>query len=206
MTKLLFACFIYFSQKGVDDEKGKSEKELEFKRLIEDELAGQDIIVFTRFATGVQRLQDICSELGVKSVRITGADGQDERDAARLAFQDKEDDTKIIFITYAGSAGLNLQRAGVLIFYDTPWSFGDLYQIIGRAQRLGSEHKHVLVMHLVTEGTIDEHVLQILEGKKKLNDQGLGDIAEGSLEFGTDEVEIEGEEGEVDALYKSVFG
>lgn len=187
-------------------ESGPSEKEDEFRRLLEDELAGQSIIVFTRFATGVQRLQDICADLGIKSVRITGADDQAARDNARLAFQDDENDTKVIFITYAGSAGLNLQKAGVLIFFDTPWAFGDLYQIIGRAQRLGSLHENVLVLHMTTRGTIDEHVLQILEGKKKLNDQVLGDIAEGSLEFGQDEVELETEEGEVDALYRSVFG
>jgi SNF2 family DNA or RNA helicase len=189
------------------DETGKSEKEEEFKRQLEGELADQKMIVFTRFATGIPRLEKICKDLGIGTTRITGAEDGDQRTKNRLKFQDPDSGVDVIFITYAGSAGINLQKAGLLMFFDTPWSFGDLYQIIGRAQRLGSEHKNVIVMHMITEGTVDEHVLEILEGKKKLNDQILGDIAEGSLEFSKeDEVDLGYEEGEVDALYRSVFG
>jgi len=188
-----------------EEEEGESAKEEEFRRLMSEELLEENIIVFTRFESGIVRLQAILDDLKIKHTRVTGKEGGDERTAARLAFQDTENPVRVIFITAAGSAAINLQSASVEIFYDTPWSFGDLYQTIGRAQRVGSVHSSILLIHLVSEGSIDEHVLELLDTKKELIDQILGDIAEGSLEFGNDKLMLDEEVEFEDSLFDSIF-
>ncbi len=190
------------------DEEGTSAKLEEFTRVMEDELDGENVIVYTRFESGIKYLQEAMKKIGRESVKISGAEDDEQRRSARMRFQDPEDPVNVIFITQAGSAALNLQSASVVLFYDTPWSFGDLYQIIGRAQRIGSTHEHILVYHMVCEGSIDEHVLALLSSKKDLSDEVIGDIAEGALSFGgKDEVAL-GQDGESmqDALYRAMFG
>lgn len=204
MAALLY-CQMVANGPGWIDEDGKSEKVEEFQRLMEDELAGENVIVFTRFESGIKYLQEVCDKVGRKWVRITGKEGDTQRIDARQKFQDPQDPTDVMFITAAGAASLNLQSASVVLFFDTPWSFGDLYQIIGRAQRIGSKHETILVMHMVTKGSIDEHVLALLTSKKDLNDLVVGDIAEGALDFNSEEV-AHLSKGVEDALYRSIFG
>lgn len=201
-------CQLVSNGPGWLGEEGESSKEKEFERLFDQELAGEKVIVFTRFKNGIARLQTILDNLGIKNLRITGDESAEQRRDARRKFQDLEQDYEVIFITTAGSAAINLQTARVVLFYDTPWSYGDLYQTIGRAQRIGSVHSNILLLHMVNKKTIDEHVLKVLEGKKDLITTIMGDIAEGAVDFSGkgDEVSIEGEEGEVDALFSSVFG
>lgn len=187
------------------EETGESSKETEFRRLCDQELRCEKTIVFTRFKSGIPRLEAILDSLDIEHRKITGDVLGEDRDKARLEFQDTKKDISIIFITQAGSAALNLQTANVLLFYDTPWSYGDLYQTIGRAQRIGSVHPHLHVIHFCNKKTIDEHVLEILENKKDLITDVMGDIAEGAIEFGKTDVAFKDDESSVDALFSSVF-
>lgn len=199
-------CQLVSNGPGWIREEGESSKETEFRRLFEQELMKEKVIVFTRFKSGIPRLENILDELEMKHVSITGSHDSEQRASARKTFQDPESDTDIIFITYAGSAALNLQAANVILFYDTPWSYGDLYQTIGRAQRIGSLYDHIYLLHMVNQKSIDEHVLEILDSKKELIGQIMGDIAEGAIEFKEDTLELKDQEGAIDALFSSVFG
>ena len=187
-------------------EEGESSKEMEFKRLFEQELFTEKVIVFTRFKSGIPRLEAVLDELKLKHCKVTGDISSKERKQARLDFSDMDKDINAIFITQAGSAAINLQSANVILFYDTPWSYGDLYQTIGRAQRIGSVYDHVHLIHMVNKGTIDEHVLKVLFSKKDLITEIMGDIAEGSLQFGSnDELMFKDDESSIDALFDTVF-
>jgi SNF2 family DNA or RNA helicase len=187
------------------EEEGESSKETEFRRVFDQELRDEKTIVFSRFKSGLPRLEAILDELGIPHRAITGDVSQKDRDKFRLEFQSTEKDIPIIFITQAGSAALNLQSANVLLFYDTPWSYGDLYQTIGRAQRIGSIHPHIHVIHFCNKKTIDDHVLKILEDKKELITDVIGDIADGAIDFEKTEVAFKDDENSVDALFSSVF-
>lgn len=206
VTALCYCQLISNGPQWLDPEqKGDSEKEKEFRRLFDQELKCEKVLVYTRFKSGIPRLEAILDDIGIDHRKITGDVSSDNRDKARLDFNDPNKDVVAMFLTQAGSAALNLQSANVLIFYDTPWSFGDLYQTIGRAQRIGSIHPHVHVIHLCCKKTIDEHVLKILEEKKDLVTDVIGDIAEGALEFTKKEVEFADEESSINALFNSVF-
>jgi len=175
-----------------------SSKEDEFRRLIKEELLNEKIIIFSRFKNAIHTLRMICEQNGVEYTKITGDENDKERQQNRLKFQ-SDPKCNLIFITTAGSASLNLQAAGVLIFYDTPWSYGDLVQTIGRAQRIGSIQEHVLIIHLINKGTIDIRVMNKVSDKKEISDQVLGDTAQGALDFTTNEDKM------VDDLYQDLL-
>lgn len=205
----LVYCQLVANGPGWIEEEGKSAKEEYFKDLLEGELYGNKVIVFTRFKSGITRLEKILDNLGVGHARVTGDEGDKEREEAMRAFQDKESNTQVIFITQAGSAAINLQTASVMMFYDTPWSFGDLVQTIGRARRIGSEHQNVMVYYMACLETIDYRVLDVQIAKQKLSDKIIGSQARGALEFDGYKSKLDekslSEKGEVDILFDEVF-
>ncbi len=177
----------------------ESSKEKEFIRLMKDELITDKVIVYTRFRSGIPALEILCDRNRINYTQIHGGITSDyDRKQNRLKFQN-DPNCNLIFITAAGSAALNLQSASVLIFYDTPWSYGDLVQTIGRAQRIGSLREHIVIMHMVNRGTIDERVLKLVTSKKDLSDEVLGATAEGALDF-TDK-----EESAIDSLFEDLI-
>jgi intein/homing endonuclease/superfamily II DNA or RNA helicase len=177
---------------------GESSKEEEFLRLMTEELVTEKVILYTRFKTGIPTLEIICERNHIKYTMITGEQDNSERTKARISFQ-TDPTCNLIFITSAGSASLNLQAASVIIFYDTPWSYGDLVQTIGRAQRIGSLQEHVLVIHMVNRGTIDVRVMNRVSSKKLLSDEVLGDTAQGALDFTSHE------DSAIDDLYSDLL-
>ncbi len=170
-----------------------SAKEAALIELLTDELADEKVIVYTKFEKFVGRLQGLLKQAKIKSTCITGKiNSSEKRKANQDLFQDMNSDTRVIFITDAGSEAINLQSASALIFMDAPWSWGNYVQTLGRPVRIGSVHQHVVVYHLIArrprpklkdQKTIDDHVLELLRSKKKLSDQVLGEAAQGALNF-----------------------
>ncbi len=63
--------------------------------------------------------------------------------------------------------GLNLQAGGsVLIWFGLTWSLELYQQTDARLWRQGQKHT-VIIEHIVTEGTIDEQVMRVLQSKNK---------------------------------------
>jgi len=191
-------CQMISNGPGLIRQPGESSKEDEFLRLMKEELLSEKVLLYTRFKSAIPFLEVVCERNGIRYVKITGDDSDIERQKARHKFQE-DPDCNLIFITAAGSSSLNLQAAGCIIFYDTPWSYGDLVQTIGRAQRIGSIKEHVLLLHLVNKGTIDVKVLNKVSGKKELSDQILGDTSVGALDFTAKEDSI------IDELYSEIL-
>lgn len=72
-----------------------------------------------------------------------------------------------ILLAHPASAGhgLNLQDGGHhIIWYGLTWSLELYQQANARLHRQGQQHP-VIVHHLIAEGTIDEQVMKVLEGK-----------------------------------------
>jgi SNF2 family DNA or RNA helicase len=96
---------------------------------------------------------------------ITGAQDEDERQKAIDDFQDGKIKW-ILFTAQAGGVGVTLTRARRLIMLQRPWSLVDHKQALDRVHRIGSEiHDSIIITDYVTEGTIEERVLQVLETK-----------------------------------------
>jgi len=153
--------------------------------LTDGDLAGEKVIIFSRFKKMVNLLMPALAKAKIKAVRVTGDETGPQRQVAQDAFQNPNDDTRVICITMAGGDAINLQAAKAIIFYDTPWSAGDYIQIIGRMIRIGSLHDNVLALHLVArskkEGaTIDQRVMDVIGSKMKLIEAVLGERLKGT--------------------------
>ena len=102
---------------------------------------------------------------GIAHGLITGAQDEDERQKAIDDFQSGRIKW-ILFTAQAGGVGVTLTAARRLVMLQRPWSLVDHKQALDRIHRIGSEiHDSVVVMDYVTEGTIEERVIQVLETK-----------------------------------------
>jgi SNF2 family DNA or RNA helicase len=96
---------------------------------------------------------------------ITGAQSEDERQKAIDDFQSGRIKW-ILFTAQAGGVGVTLTAARRLIMLQRPWSLVDHRQALDRVHRIGSEiHDSIVITDYVTEGTVEERVLQVLETK-----------------------------------------
>lgn len=87
---------------------------------------------------------------------ITGDFTTAERDVALARFQNG-DDRILLFTVAAGSVGLDMTAADLLINVQRPWSMVKAVQTEGRVHRIGSEvHDVVRIIDLLTIGTIEE--------------------------------------------------
>lgn len=182
-------------EEGEIDDLGtftKSAKETALIDLLTEEFDGEKVIVYSRFEKMVTRLQELLTRERIKSVRITGVEKDTARRKAQEAFQKLDGDVRVIFISDAGSEAINLQMAGAMIFFDSPWSWGNYVQLLGRMIRIGSPHQNVLAVHLVAERpgkkgkqreTLDHMTIAKLRKKKGLIDQVIGEAAVGALRF-----------------------
>jgi len=134
----------------------------------------EKVIVFTRFRRLVDHAIPLLEKEGIKCVRVTGSENEEQRQAAMDDFQDPNSDVRVIWITMAGGDAINLQAAKALVFFDTPWSAGDLIQILGRMIRIGSIHDRVYALHLIARKTVDERVMQVQKKKMKLVEAIIG--------------------------------
>ncbi len=90
------------------------------------------------------------------------------KERGKLIEKFKEDpNCKLFLSTDAGGVGLNLQNASTVINMDQPWNPAILEQRIGRVHRLG-QHNPVRVIHFISQGTIEQGMLNLLSFKKSM--------------------------------------
>lgn len=98
---------------------------------------------------------------------ITGKTSEDDRQEAMDKFQDGKLKF-ILFTTGAGGTGVTLTAARYLCRLQLPFSFVDYKQSLRRVRRIGAErHENIIVIDYVTEGTLDEHVFDVVAKKEE---------------------------------------
>jgi len=119
-------------------------------------------------AVSKQLINLLSAELTKKRIShglITGDQDEDERQKAIDDFQSGAIKW-ILFTAQAGGVGITLSAARRLIMLQRPWSLVDYKQVLDRVHRIGSEiHDSIVITDYVTEGTIEERVIQVLETK-----------------------------------------
>ena len=79
-----------------------------------------------------------------------------------------------MLLTHSGTEGRNLQFCHRLVNFDLPWNPMEIEQRIGRLHRLGQKHP-VRIYNLVQAGTLQEHLLEILQEKLNLFELVVGE-------------------------------
>ena len=146
---------------------------------------GHRMLVFSQF---VQVLQLLKSELEAAGLQFCYLDGSSKDRMAQVdRFQ--EDDTIPVFLISlkAGGTGLNLTAADVVVHFDPWWNPAAEAQASDRAHRIGQD-KQVTVYKLITSGTVEENVLQLQQGKRKLLEQVFEESEAANLSLGVDDL------------------
>ncbi len=150
---------------------GDSAPKLDELETILDELCrlgGLKAVVFSQWTQMTELAEQRVRRLGLGSVRLHGGVPTSRR--GELMDRFREDDAVQVFLsTDAGGVGLNLQNAAVLINLDIPWNPAVLDQRIARVHRLGQRQK-VQAILLVAPASYEEHVLNLVQGKRHLFD------------------------------------
>jgi SNF2 family DNA or RNA helicase len=115
------------------------------------------------------------TKAGIEHGLITGAQDEDERQRAIDDFQSGRIKW-ILFTAQAGGVGVTLTAARRLIMLQRPWSLVDYKQALDRVHRIGSEiHDSVIITDYITEDSIEERVIQVLETKAENFEQIVRD-------------------------------
>ncbi|MEJ0060856.1 MAG: SNF2-related protein [Terricaulis sp.] len=154
--------------------------------------SGWRMVVFTTRLETQTSIQLYLEECGLKVGIINGSSGaRNQETIAR--FKADPPEVRVIVSTEAGSEGVNLQVANVLVNFDLPWNPMIVEQRIGRVQRLGSMHKNVVIYNMTLAGTFEEYIVGRLMAKLQMASDAIGDI-ESLLEASG--VGAEGDEGD----------
>lgn len=133
------------------------------------------LVVFTGRIETQTTIQAFLERHGLKVGIINGMSGPRNQETI-ACFKKNPPDCHVIVSTEAGSEGVNLQVANVLVNYDLPWNPMIVEQRIGRVQRLASEHAKVGVFNIMLRGTFEEYIVGRLMEKLQMASHAIGDI------------------------------
>ncbi|WP_445526115.1 DEAD/DEAH box helicase [Streptomyces cyslabdanicus] len=139
-----------------------------------DTLLAEDgsALVFTQYV-GMARL--ITSHLTTRAVPVDllhGGTPVPERERMVDRFQSGATPVLVLSLKAAGT-GLNLTRAGHVVHFDRWWNPAVEEQATDRAYRIG-QTQPVQVHRLITEGTVEDRIAEMLAAKRALADAILG--------------------------------
>jgi len=151
---------------GVEADSAPSSAKLELLRemLIEMIAEGRKILLFSQFTSMLALIEEALKSMDIDYVTLTGKTKDRQTPVER--FQNGEVPLFLVSLK-AGGVGLNLTAADTVIHYDPWWNPAAENQATDRAHRIGQD-KSVFVYKLITEGTVEEKILELQERKRSL--------------------------------------
>ena len=125
---------------------------------------GRKVIVFSFFRNTLKKVTELLGQRCMEP--ITGDISPQRRQEIVDEFAAAEDGAVLVSQVQAGGTGLNIQSASVIIFCEPQIKPSIENQAISRAYRMG-QVRDVLVYRLLADDTIDEQMLEILQGKQE---------------------------------------
>ncbi len=151
--------------------------------------SGQKAIVFSQWVQSLTKLKERLSRF--HPLEYHGKIPSKQREGVIDQFKN-DPDTHMILMSYgAGSVGLNLQFCRYVFLFDRWWNPAVEDQAINRAHRIGAAGS-VTVTRMLTMGTIEERINQVLEEKRALFDSIFADQGGPSTSAGLTQDEIFG--------------
>ena len=152
-----------------------SDKYAVFKELVDDLVKenNQKIIVFSEYTNTLHWIMKNLETEYKNILVIDGSVSSQERQEIVKKFNN-DDKYKIILMSDAGAEGLNLPSASAVIHYTDSYKPTKMQQRNDRAHRATTKHT-VTIYRFITDGTIEEHVRDILAKKQAVNNALLGE-------------------------------
>ena len=131
---------------------------------------GEKTLIFTQYKEmGDILCKVIAEECNTEPLFFHGSLTVPQREDLINRFQN-DDDAKIMILSLkAGGTGLNLTKATNVIHYDLWWNPAVEDQATDRTYRIGQD-KNVMVHRMITLGTFEEKIDEMLKSKKELAD------------------------------------
>lgn len=145
----------------------KAEKAMELIREMDDK-----VILFTEYRATQEYLLKYFRERNMTAVPYRGGMNRGKKDWMMDLFRGR---AQVMIATEAGGEGINLQFCHQMINFDLPWNPMRVEQRIGRVHRLGQK-KDVKIYNLSTQGTIEEHILNLLHEKINMFEMVIGGL------------------------------
>ena len=139
------------------------------------------VVVFSQWERMARLIAGELEHRGIAHEYLHGAVPSVKRGAMVYNFQN-DPQCKVFVSTDAGSTGLNLQSASLVINIDLPWNPAVLEQRIGRIYRYG-QMRNIMVINLVAKNSIEEQMIGKLRFKQNM--------FEGILDGGEDAIFVE---------------
>ena len=177
----------FLKQSGAVRLTGRSHKLDLLDELLTTILAeGGAALVFTQYVAMARLLEAHLDRVGIGHQFLHGGTPVRGRDAMVRSFQAGEVPVFLLSLK-AGGTGLNLTRADHVIHVDRWWNPAVEDQATDRAYRIGQD-KPVQVHRMVTRGTIEERIAELLTRKRALADAVLSRGETALTELGDDEL------------------
>ncbi|UNK19103.1 DEAD/DEAH box helicase [Paenibacillus sp. N3/727] len=178
LTKLKQICDHPQLLRGEDGRSPKMESSGKMQRLLEilDSIADveESALIFTQYVgMGELLVKFLTKRYGKEPAFLHGGVPKKERDDMVRAFQEGESASFFVLSLKAGGVGLNLTRANHVLHYDRWWNPAVENQATDRVFRIG-QHKNVQVHKLISQGTLEERIDELIEQKKALSEQVVG--------------------------------
>ncbi|MCX9192279.1 ATP-dependent helicase [Carbonactinospora thermoautotrophica] len=156
---------------------GRSGKLTRAAEMLSEVVASGDrALVFTQYRVmGEMLARHLAAELDLPYVPfLHGGVGRVQRDRMVETFQTDEATPPLLVVSLrAGGFGLNLTRATHVLHYDRWWNPAVEDQATDRVHRIG-QTSAVNVYKLVTRGTLEERIADLLERKRALAEAVVG--------------------------------
>ncbi|MET8679510.1 DEAD/DEAH box helicase [Streptomyces sp. NPDC004647] len=130
------------------------------------------VLVFTQYVQMARLLESHLAARGVPTQFLHGGTPVERREEMVKRFQDGEVPVFLLSLKAAGT-GLNLTRAEHVVHYDRWWNPAVEAQATDRAYRIG-QTQPVQVHRIITEGTIEDRIADMLLRKRDVADAVLG--------------------------------
>jgi len=147
------------------------------------ESSDEKVVVFSQWKRMTHLVSKELELRGVPFEHLHGGVPSEKRKDLFDRFNN-DPDCRVFLSTDAGSTGLNLQSASMLVNLDIPWNPAVLEQRIARVHRMGQKNK-VSVINFVAQSTIEHRMLSVLGFKSALA-QGILDNGEDAIFMDTD--------------------
>jgi superfamily II DNA or RNA helicase len=152
---------------------GRSGKLAALEELVDVITAeGESVLVFSQFVECLSLVEARLGHLGVPTLFLHGKISAKRRTQMVDAFQ--AGDAPVLLLSLkAGGVGLNLTRATHVVHYDRWWNPAVEDQATDRAHRIGQD-RPVQVHRLIAEGTLEDHIAELIERKRSLAEAVVG--------------------------------
>ena len=161
------------SDRALSERSGKS---IRLMQMMDEVIASGDrALLFTQYRQmGHLLMAMIHRELDVEAIFLHGGTPQAKREQLVARFQDPQSTARIFVLSLkAGGVGLNLTAANHVFHYDRWWNPAVENQATDRAYRIG-QLRTVNVHKMISVGTLEERIDQMIEQKTELATQIIG--------------------------------